>query len=177
MISVLRLFVRNAIRLLMLAVANFAFPTSHNIGAFIKAMRAGDNASLTAAGAGDNTQVVGAIIDRSLLSNPLSLTAVITAKATLAASKKLTLKTVSIQHGDQSNLSDTAALQSFADVDVLVDSGSGSTISGQQEYDVDLAGAKRYVQLLYTPDLNAASVDTATTAAVLVFGGSDTIPL
>lgn len=170
-------FLRSLFLTFWRAGSKFAFPTSHNIGAFIKAMRAGDNASLTAAGAGDNTQVVGTIIDRSLLNYPLSLTAVITCKATLAATKKLSLLSVSIQHGNAANLSDATALVSPANVDVLVDSGAGSTISGQQEYDVDLAGAGRYVQLLYTPDLNAASVDTATTAAVLIFGGTDTIPV
>ena len=153
------------------------FPAQHNIGSLITAQRGSDNASLTAGGTGDNTQVVGHIIDRAAFSFPLSLTAVITAKATLAANKKLTFKSVILETGDTSGLSDASTLFSPSDVDVLVDSGSGSTIYGQKEYDFDLAGAKRYIRLSFTPDLNATSTDTATCASVVVLGGTDTTPV
>jgi hypothetical protein len=154
-----------------------SFAEAHNIGSRIAVVRASDNASLTAAGAGDNTQVVGQIIDRTLYNFPLSVVAVITAKAVLATTQKLTFKSVLLEHGDASNLSDAATFSAPADADVLVDPGGGSTMRGQKEYDIDLAGAKRYLRLKFTPDLSAGSVDTAEVSSALVFGGSDTLPI
>jgi hypothetical protein len=154
-----------------------SFGSQHDVGARLIPQLAADNTSLTAAGAGDNTQVVGVIIDRTLLNYPLSAILALAWKAVLGASATLTLKTVLIEHGDASNLSDAASLATFADVVVATDSGSGSTLRGCQEYKADLAGAKRYVRFKFTPDLSAANTDTATVAAVAVFGGSDTEPV
>lgn len=151
------------------------FAENHNIGAFLKSPYTSAPTALTAAGAGDNTEIVGAIIDRNTLKYPLSVHIAIQCRAVLAASKKLTIKTVKLEHGDDSGLSDAANLATPADVDVLVDSGSGSTLTGSFEADVDLAGCKRYVRLKYTPDLNASGTDTATVAGQLIFGGQDTI--
>lgn len=154
-----------------------SFPRSHNIGASIAVVRGSANATLTAGGSGDNTQVVGAIIDRAAYNYPLSCVLAITVKAVLAASKKLTLKSVILEHDDTSNLASATTFAAPADVDVLVDSGSGSTMTGQKEYDIDLAGAKRYIRLSFTPDLNATGTDTAEAASVVVLGGVDTLPV
>ena len=160
-----------------LAAIGMSFATQHNIGSQIVVLRGSANASLTAGGSGDNSQVTGHILDRSLYNYPLSMVLALMATATLAANKKLTFKTVTIQTSDDSGMANPVSLATPADVDVLVDSGSGSTIYGQQNYDVDLGGAKRYIQILFTPDLNATSVDTAACSSAVVFGGGDTVPV
>jgi len=152
-----------------------SFGRAHNIGSYITQERASDIATAVAAGTGDNTEVVGQIIDTTLYNHPLSVAILIAWKAVLAASKTLTLKTVKLEHGDASNLSDATNLVAPADVVVATDSGSGSTLRGVQKYSQDLAGCKRYIRLKYTPDLNAGSVDTAELAAVFVFGGQDSL--
>lgn len=150
-----------------------SFAMAHNIGAFIGQEKASDNVALTAAGAGDNTEVTGQIIDTTLFKHPLSLAILIACKAVLAASKKLTIKTVKLEHSDDSGMAGAVNLATPADTDVLVDSGAGSTLHGVLKHSVDLAGAKRYIRLKYTPDLDATVTDTATTAAIFVFGGQD----
>jgi hypothetical protein len=156
-----------------------SFPLFHDSGSQIKAVRASDNAALTAGSTGDNTPVVGQIIDRSALGMPLSCAVVIAIKAILGDTNKLTLKSVTIDHGDDSALGDATTFATPADVDVLVDPaspGGGSTMRGQQQYNVDLGGAKRYVRLTFTPDLNAANTDTGECAALWIFGGAPTLP-
>ena len=150
-----------------------SFTRAHNVGAFIGSQKAADNTALTAGGAGDNTEVVGQIIDTTLFKHPLSLAILIPWKAVLAASKTLTLKTVLLEHSDDSGMAGAVNLAAPADVVVATDSGSGSTLHGCQQYNVDLAGCKRYIRLKHTPDLNNTVTDTATTAAVFVFGGQD----
>lgn len=154
-----------------------SFAEAHNIGSRIATSRASDNVSLTAGGAGDNTQVVGQIIDRTLFNYPLSVVVAICAKAVLGASATLTLKTVLLEHGDTSNLADAATFSAPADAVLFTDGGSGGTQRGQKEYDIDLAGAKRYLRLKFTPDLSAANTDTAECSSALIFGGSDTLPI
>lgn len=148
-----------------------SFSRVHNIGAYISQEKAIDNTALTAGGAGDNTEVSGQIIDRLAYGDPQSVAILVAWKATLAASKKLSLKSVKLEHGDASNLSDAANFATPADVDVKVDGGSGGTYHGCQKYSVNLAGSKRYVRLKITPDLDASATDTATIAAAFVFGG------
>jgi hypothetical protein len=153
-----------------------SFGNQHNIGASIVCAHGSDNATQVAAGSGDNTQVVGQIIDRTLFNYPLSMIVAIRCKAVLATTAKLTLKSVTVEHGDASNLSDAASFATPADADVLVDPGGGSTMRTVKEYDVDLGGAKRYIRVKYTPDLSAGSVDTAENSVVVIFGGLDTVP-
>jgi hypothetical protein len=150
------------------------FPGSHNVGAGISVVSASANTLLTAGGAGDATQVVGATIDRTLFNYPLSMVLAFIATATLAANKKLTLGTIALFHGDAANMSDEASFAVVADTDVLVDSGAGGTISGQLTSNIDLAGCKRFIRAKFTPDLNAANTDTAKVVAVAVLGGKDT---
>ena len=147
-----------------------------DLGSNVKCERAADNTALVAAGTGDNTAVTGVIIDRASYKYPQSMVASLSWQAVLAASKKLTMKSVVIEHGDASNLSDAANYVAPADVDVKVDGGSGGTYRGAQEYNVDLSAAKRYIRLKYTPDLNASGTDTAEVAAQFIFGGFGVLP-
>lgn len=138
----------------------------------ISPVRASAVANVTAGGAGDNTQVVGIIVDRAAYNWPDQCLAAIAFTATLATTKKLTLKTVLLEHGDAANLSDAANLYAPADVDVAVDPGGGSTITGTKKYDWSLRSAKRYIRLKFTPDMDAGSVDTSVLSSQLLLSGS-----
>lgn len=151
------------------------FSLIHNVSAFIKAVRASDNVAATAAGAGDNTAVTGQIIDRHAFGNPLSLALVILFKAVLAAAETLKLKSVLVEHGDQSNLSDAATFKTLEDsTGSTVATGAG-TIRDQKQYAVDLVGAKRYIRIKFTPDLSASATDTAELSALVVAGGQESL--
>jgi hypothetical protein len=151
-----------------------SFPRAHNIGAFIKTQHATDNSSATAGGAGDNTQVVGQIIDRTLIAYPLSAQLSLAYKAVLAQAATLSMAW-KIEHGDAANLSDAAILQQDATAVIETGGAGGSTNRGVFNKNIDLAGAKRYVRISYTPDLSAANTDTFEGNAQLVFGGQDTL--
>ncbi|MCU1285927.1 MAG: hypothetical protein JWO13_2277 [Acidobacteriales bacterium] len=150
------------------------FPGTHNVGARLSAKVAGI-ARLVAAGTGDNTAVVGQILDRTLFGYALSAVFGILCRAVLGANATLTLKNIALFHGDAANMSDEASFATIADTVVLTDSGAGSTLLSELLANVDLAGCKRYVRLKYTPDLSAANTDTAEVAGVIIFGGKDTI--
>lgn len=156
-----------------------SFGRTHNIGSTITPRRACDHGAITAGGAGDNTLITGQIIDTMALgsgsaSKALSARLSILWKAILGASATLTLKSITIEHGAASNLSDAATFQSVA-VDPVVATGAG-TFRGEQNVDIDLAGCKQYVRLKVTPDLSAANTDTAEISAAFVFGGLDIVP-
>lgn len=157
-----------------------SFAKSHNVGGVVAVVRASDNVAVVAAGAGDNVQVVGQILDRSLFANPLSAVFAILYKLVQAGATNFTLA-YQIEHGDDPALGDAAVLTgpggvTFSQVATLQETGAG-TKRGQKEIDVDLAGAKRYLRLKYTPDLTAGGVDTVELASLAVFGGADTLPL
>lgn len=135
-------------------------------------LRAAANTAVTAGGAGDNTLVTGVIIDRAAYGWPESMVAAIPWLATLAASATLSVGWT-LQHGDNSGLSDAATLASAAAA--VVGTGAG-TLSGTLEANLSLAGAKRYIRLNFTPDLSAANTDTAALSAVAVLGGAKRLP-
>lgn len=131
----------------------------------------------TAGGSGDDTAITGVTIDRFATSGiPLNAQVVILWTATLAATKTLTLKTVKVQDSaDNSNWTDFAT---FANPGVVATGpGGGGTVSGVTEIPgVDLSSARRYVRLVFTPDLNAANTDTATVVGMFNLAGFDRLP-
>lgn len=143
-----------------------------SIGDEISVRRATANAAATAGGAGDNTLVTGVIIDRAALGWPESCVVAIPFTATLAAAATLTVGGV-LQHGDAANMSDASAFSTITPA--VVATGAG-TVTGQVEVNLRLTGAKRYVRLNFTPDLSAASVDTAALSGIIVFGGAGRLP-
>lgn len=162
-----------------------SFARSHNIGGWIDTARAVDSLTWTAGGSGDNTAITGQVTDRTALgaggkATALSASITISWKAVQAISNTLTLKSIKLQHGSLANGSDMADLfnsgntSSFADV--VVDTGSGGTDRGRLKLDVDLASAKQYIRLVFTPDLSAANTDTGQVEAQFVFGGDDILP-
>lgn len=132
--------------------------------------RAIPNTSLTAAGSGDNTAIVGPTIDRDAFLSPQKCTVFINWKAVLAATKLLTFKSVFLESSDASDMSGATTFATFENstgTAVATDSGAGSTLTGCKRYGVHLGPAKRYMRLNMTPDLNASGTDTAEVSAVI----------
>lgn len=143
-----------------------------SIGDLIAVRRAAANTAATAGGSGDNTQVVGVILDRAALGFPQSCVVAIPFTAALAAAATLSIAW-DIDSGNASNLSDAEVLTSAAAQ--VVATGAG-TVTGTFEANISLAGAGRYVRLNFTPNLSAANTDTAALSAVIVFGGAGRLP-
>lgn len=146
-----------------------------NIGALIAVRRAAANTAVTAGGAGDNTAVTGAIIDRAAIGFPQSAVLAIPFTATLAAGETLSIG-YTVQEGNAADLSDAQTLQTSALAVVATGPGGGGTVTGCFEVDVLLSGAGRYVRANFTPDLSRSGTDTAALSAVLVLGGMDRLP-
>ncbi len=142
-----------------------------NVGAWLKSAYAADSTSLTAAGTGDNTAVTGATVDRSAYGQPMSASVIYACKATLSASQKLTLA-YKVQHGSASNGSDMADF-AVGSTGATVLTATGTTTVKQ---DVDLTGAKRYIRIYFTPDLDASGTDAAVIQSAWVFGPTAELP-
>jgi hypothetical protein len=151
-----------------------------NIGAYIKVLRAIPSTSVTAAGTGDNAAITGTIIDRLAYGNPDTCVVALPYTTTLAAAATMTFKSVLVEHGDASNLSDAvtfATLETSTGTVIETGGGGGSTNTGCKEYDVDLSGAKRYFRVKATPDLSASGTDTAVISGVVVVGANESLPI
>lgn len=151
--------------------------TQRNIGALGDLLRLTDQASVTAAGAGDATTVTGQTIDRMLLgasgttgSLPLSALVAVLFSATLASGKTLSVTFDVQDSADGTNFSDYAT--SSAIVAATGPSGGG-TVRGQTELQVSLTSARRYFRLLFVPDLSATGTDTAVAIGAAFVGGFD----
>lgn len=124
--------------------------------------------SLTAGGAGDNTEITGAQLDlRDDFGTRRfgSLSLVLSARATVAAGQALALKAVRFEHSD-----DAAA---WSDVEpgataLTLTSEAGGTVTGAAVIGCNLLEAKRYVRAKFTPDLSASGTDTAKVSAAYV---------
>lgn len=150
--------------------------TTHlrNIGDFVKAMRAGPNIAATAGGAGDNTAATGVIIDRAAIGMPQSAVLAIPFTATLAGGATLSV-TYTVQEGDQADLSDADTLKTET-LTAATGGAGGSTETGCIEVPLKTEAGGRYVRVNITPDLSAATTDTAALSSTLVFGGMDRVP-
>lgn len=128
---------------------------------------------LTAGGTGDNTLVKGTTLDRAALGLALSCVVQVASRAVLAASATLAV-TAKLQHSATTTDGD---FTDFATVTVagLTGGAGGTTETGLSLGEIDLTMAKRYVRVTYTPDLSAASTDTAQVAALVVFAGQDRV--
>lgn len=149
---------------------------TRNIGALGDLLRLSDQAALTAAGAGDATTVTGQTIDRfSIGSNsngspPLSALVAVLFSATLASGKTLSV-TFDVQDSpDGTNFSDYATTAAIV---VATGPSGGGTVRGQSELQVSLTSARRYVRLLFVPDLSATGTDTAVAIGAAFVGGFD----
>lgn len=145
-----------------------------NIGALITCARAAANAAATAGGAGDDTAVVGAIVDRLAIGSPLSAVLAIPFTATLAEDETLEVD-YTIQEGQEADLSDAATLKTGTVVAAEGPTGGG-TVTGVVQVEVSVSPAGRYVRANYTPDLSRGATDTAALSALWIFGGMDRLP-
>lgn len=128
---------------------------------------------ITAAGTGDNTEIVGATIDNTGMKYSSALV-VIGYHATLAATKTLSIA-ADVEHANNSSFtsSTTVTLQT-ATVEATGEAG-GSEETGVVKFVVDLSDKGEYVRLNYTPDLNASGTDVAQLEAIyLLMGARDT---
>jgi hypothetical protein len=141
----------------------------------VSVRRAAANTAVTAGGGGDNTAVTGVIIDRAALGWPQSVVAAIPFTATLGQGQILTLA-YTLQHGDNAGLSDATTFATAGAATVATGGTGGSTETGTFEVGIRLTGARRYVRLNFTPDLDRANTDTAALSAVMVFGGAERLP-
>lgn len=147
-----------------------------NLGEDVSLRYAIASTAATANGSGDNTQIVGATIDRQAAGYALEALLAMAFTTILASTKTLTFKSVVITHDTASNMGTEATLASFSDVVVATDPGGGSTITGTQEYRADLSGANRYIRFKVTPDLNASGTDTATVFGIVLLAGGQIQP-
>lgn len=139
-----------------------------NIGAAIKSVACGA-ARVTAGGAGDNTAVTGATIDRLGYD---SCEVSVLYKTTLASSETLQLAIEYQESADGSSWDTAVALQAATTAQTGVQTNKVGIVT----HEVDLRAKKRYIRFNYTPNLSASGTDTADTAAVCVLGGAKTLP-
>lgn len=119
----------------------------------------GGGARGVAAGTGDNTEAVGAIVDMQAQPGPMSGLLFIAGSCTLTDAKTISLLAVGIEHGDAANLSDKADFNTeVAWTDLVVSSGGGAEKFGVK-LSIDLTAIKRYWRVKVTPDLDHTSTD------------------
>ena len=127
----------------------------------------GTTVRMLAGGTGDNTATTSDAID-TLNSNAGIFT--IMGTATLGEDDTLTLKSVKVTQSDTSGGSYTDAIELIDSSGSVVATGGtgGSTETGSYSARVDLSLYKRYVKLVYTPDLSRANTDVGTLSSALI---------
>lgn len=137
----------------------------------ITARYGSDGIDVTAGGAGDNTEVDGAYIDRRDFA---SLKVVIGYTATLGAGESLSLAFNLQDDADGSGVGiDFGTAYGPA---IVASSGGGGTVTGVVEFDFDLSGAKQYVRGQFTPNLSRATTDVAELSMKYILGGKSSGP-
>jgi hypothetical protein len=168
-----------------------------DIGALTKSFTALTPAVITAAAGNDGSELTGITVDRLLAGRGFAHSAklVISFVVTTASGKKLTV-TANAEHGNASNMTDTA---DYAATRAQFDMSSSGTITaitlssgavpatdvagasltaaaGQVEIDFDLSSAKRYIRIMVTLDLSNTSTDTVAYSAAWILGGFAVVP-
>ena len=124
---------------------------------------------LVAAGAGDNTQIVGNTINRQTYGMPQSLLVVVSSYLNLADTETLSLA-VEIQESADGSSWDTAVA---IDAATVVKTASGAFTDGQTNtYKVYLGDRKQYFRINVTPNFSAGSTDTGTVHVSGVLAGA-----
>jgi hypothetical protein len=143
-------------------------PHISNVGSYVKNVACGATRA-TAAGAGDNTAVTGAGIDR-LGYNSAKFT--VAYKTSLTAAATLSLQCEYQTSADNSSWDTAVVLQALT----VVKTGAVSAFVGDLSFNLDLESLKRYVRFNFTPDLSAGATDTVDAAAVATLGGPNALP-
>ena len=127
--------------------------------------------AITAAGTGDATAVTGQTIDTQAQRGD-SMVFIVAAHADLTATKVLTVA-AELQESSDDSTWDTAEVLWAA---ATVVSGTGEQY-GSKMARVDLIARKRYIRFNYTPDMSAASADTAVLVGVALMAGGKALPV
>lgn len=139
----------------------YSFAFGRDDAATITPVYGGAPYSLTAGAGTDNVAQTGAVIDlRDDFGTTRfgSGTAIVTAGATLAAGKTLTVS------GRWENSADGVDYEPVGDaVTVLTLTGptGGGAVTGAGKVGINIYAAERYIRFAYTPNLSSASTDTA----------------
>lgn len=142
-------------------------------GLTLSKFAAAATATITAAGAGDNTEVTGDSIDlESLAARPAAVVIEIPVTATLDATETCIITGKLEKSADGSTWSDLVASATLL---TLTGASGGSTEKGVARIGADLIQSGcRYIRSKMTPDLSRAGTDTMQVGAqVAVFGGLD----
>lgn len=139
----------------------------------IAARYATEGVDIVAGGAGDNTEVDRAYVDRRGFA---SLKAVIAYTATLQAGETLKIA-ANLQDDADGAGAGTDFGDALASTTVATGPGGGGTRTGVIELDFDLSGANRYTRLQFTPNLSASGTDVAELSAVYILAGATDDPV
>ncbi len=167
--------------------------TRKNIGAYIASVLAHTGAvNVTAGGAGNAAAVTGAAIDLQAANlsalpfqgdqspagnQPLSCVVVFPIKTTLASGNTMSLAAILQTASDATNGPWTNVATKAATVVSTGVAGGGAQYP-TVDFDVDLSGAKRYVQVVFTPTMGATATDTANVfPPVLILAGQAELPV
>ncbi len=139
--------------------------TARDIKSALLAIFALQSTSVTAGGSGDATEIVGSTINlQTLAKRPASVVFDIPVRAVLAAGKKITVVGRIQESIDGTTW--TNATGNDATLLTLLDSGSGSTMTGIARIGLDVIRKNcNYVRVRCTPDMDAANTDTAVVGA------------
>ena len=146
-----------------------------NAGAHMTVL-GGGGARGVAAGTGDATEAVGAIVDSLAIGKLYSGALIVAGSATLTDTKLLDIGSVKIEHGAEDDLSDAADAFTAVDFDSVALSDGGTTEFFAIKLNVDLSILKRYWRVSITPDLDAVATDTFELGFCVVAVG-ETAPL
>lgn len=128
-------------------------------------------ALIVAAGAGDNTLIVGAGIDTQGFESGILIVA---ARAALDAAETLSLAVQIEESADNSSWDAPEVLQASA---ALITAVGAANYAGVLKLNLDeLGNRKRYVRLGVTPDLSRGATDTAVVIPSVLLGGAERLP-
>ncbi len=145
-----------------------------NIGAWVRGLFAFSNLTVTAGDAADGVAQNGVSIDREDFTSVfLSGKLMVNANVTIASSDTVTLRARFEDSADNAAWAAYQAEPGGDPADVVM----SATDTFVQEFDVNLAGARRYVRCVLTATLSEADTDTVALAATLVVGGSAEVPM
>lgn len=130
------------------------------------------NTAVTAGGGGDATQADGAFIDRTGFS---SMKVIVSYTTTLAAAETLSFAAAFRDATSSGGAAAGAYGPTLASTVVRTGAVTGGT--GTVEFDIDLTGAREFVQARITPDLSRANTDTAAFSISYVLMGPDKAPV
>lgn len=133
------------------------------IGDYVRVVHGGAG-TLTAGGAGDNTEVDCAYFDRISGANAeqaQSVLIIVSYTTTLTDTKTFSLASFNIQDATTSGGAGVADYGTALGATTLETSSGGGTVTGKYTIHYKLDGAERFVRAQIKPDLNNTATDTA----------------